>query len=101
MQRRYIAPTIMLTAGAITIILNIVYKLELLASLKRLLLVLFIFYIIGKIAEKIIGKIADNQKRMEETNDSSQEESLTETVMESGEPQDSQEAKNEAGITED
>ena len=97
MQRRYIAPAIMLTAGAITIILNIIYKLELLASLKRLLLVLLIFYIIGKVAEKIIGKIADNQKMMEGTKESS----LEETVLEPTEPQDNQEIENEAGITED
>jgi multisubunit Na+/H+ antiporter MnhG subunit len=109
MQRRYIAPTIMLTAGAITIILNIIYKLELLDSLKRLLIVLLIFYIIGKIAEKIIGKIADNQKKMEDTsdssktesNDSSKEKSLEETVAESGKSQDKQEVENKAGITED
>jgi len=101
MQRRYIAPAIMLTAGAITIILNIIYKLELLSSLKRLLIVLFIFYVIGKIAEKIIGKIADSQKKMEETKDSTIEESLKETVLESGEPQDNQKIENEAGITED
>ncbi|WP_281533000.1 hypothetical protein [Anaerocolumna aminovalerica] len=97
MQRRYIAPAIMLTAGAITIILNIIYKLELLASLKRLLLVLLIFYIIGKVAEKIIGKIADNQKKME----GAKESSLEETVLEPTEPQDNQEIENEAGITED
>lgn len=99
MQRRYIAPTIMLAAGAITIILNIINKLELLASLKRLLLVLIIFYIIGKIAEKIISKIADKQRKVEED----KEKAATATDGQEAENQlaENQVAENEAGITED
>jgi flagellar biosynthesis/type III secretory pathway M-ring protein FliF/YscJ len=44
----------MLFAGAITSIINIVNKVEPLTSLKRLLLVLVIFYVIGLIARAII-----------------------------------------------
>jgi hypothetical protein len=56
MRERYIAPAIMLVAGAITSILNIMDKVELFDSLKRLLIVLIVFYILGKIAAKIIVK---------------------------------------------
>jgi len=54
MRERYIPALIMLIAGAITCILDIYRKADLLPSLKRLLLVLIIFYIIGLIAKEII-----------------------------------------------
>ncbi len=60
MRERYIAPAIMLIAGAITSIFNIVNNIEFLDSLKRLLIVLIIFYAIGKIAAKIIIKVTND-----------------------------------------
>lgn len=54
MNRRYIAPLVTLLALATTSILNIVYKISLYKSTIRLLIVFIIFYVIGKIAEKII-----------------------------------------------
>lgn len=54
MRERYIPALIMLIAGAITCILDIYRKADLLPSLKRLLLVLIIFYIIGLLAKEII-----------------------------------------------
>jgi hypothetical protein len=57
MRDRYIAPAIMLTAGAITSVLNIVNEVDFLEGMKRLLLVLILFYVIGKIATKIIKKV--------------------------------------------
>lgn len=56
MRERYIAPAIMLVAGVITSIINIINKVELVDNLKRLLIVLIVFYILGKIATKIIVK---------------------------------------------
>ncbi|BCJ95219.1 hypothetical protein acsn021_27880 [Anaerocolumna cellulosilytica] len=56
MRERYIAPAIMLIAGAITSILNIVNGVKALDGLKALLIVLIIFYIIGKIVTVIIRK---------------------------------------------
>ena len=56
MRERYIAPAIMLIAGAITSILNIVNGVKTLDGLKVLLIVLIIFYIIGKIVTVIIRK---------------------------------------------
>lgn len=54
MRERYIPPLIMLIAGAITSILNIVNKVELVSGLKRLLVVIIIFYIIGLITKAIV-----------------------------------------------
>lgn len=56
MNLRYIPALIMLIAGAITSILNIYNKVELLASLRSLLFVLVIFYIIGLIVKAVIKK---------------------------------------------
>ena len=56
MRERYLPALIMLIAGAITCILDISNKTDLLTSLKRLLIVLIVFYIIGLIAKEIIVK---------------------------------------------
>jgi hypothetical protein len=56
MRERYIAPAIMLAAGAITSVFNIVNEVNFLEGLKRLLLVLILFYILGKVATIIISK---------------------------------------------
>lgn len=60
MQERYIAPTIMLTAGAITSIFNIINGVDLFEGLKKILIVLLIFYIIGRIATIVIVKATKN-----------------------------------------
>lgn len=57
MKERFIPPLIMLCAGAITCIIDIYNKVEVVASLKRLFFVLIIFYIIGRIARMIILKV--------------------------------------------
>ncbi len=59
MRDRYIPAFITLIAGAITCIIDIYRKAELLPSLKRLLLVLIIFYIIGIISRAIIRKVLE------------------------------------------
>lgn len=56
MKQKYIPAFIMLAAGAVTSILDIIHKTPKLDSLKRLLLVLLVFYIIGLIAKAIIKK---------------------------------------------
>lgn len=74
MRGRYIPAFVMLIAGAITCILDIYNKTELLTSLKRLFWVLIIFYIIGLIARVIINKVVtyrpkiDNQESDDEYN---------------------------------
>lgn len=57
MQKRYIAPVIMLTAGAITSVLDIIQEVDFYNSMKRLFLVLIVFFIIGKIVTIIITKV--------------------------------------------
>lgn len=65
MREKYIPALIMLIAGAITCILDIYRKADLLPSLKRLLLVLIIFYIIGLIAKEIITKALFSMQKTE------------------------------------
>lgn len=57
MRERYVPAIIMLTAGAITCILDIYNKVEVLTGLKRLLLVLVIFYILGLTAVAVVRKV--------------------------------------------
>ena len=54
LKQRYIPPFIMLLAGAITSIINIVNKVELFYGLKRLLLVIIIFYFLGLVVKAVI-----------------------------------------------
>lgn len=57
MKERYIPAFIMLVAGTIVSIINIMNKAEPVAGLRRLLLVIVIFYIIGLIVRAVIKKI--------------------------------------------
>lgn len=54
---KLIAPIVMLTAGLITSIFNLVNQNDSLFSLVSLLIVLIIFYIIGTIAKMVFVKI--------------------------------------------
>lgn len=56
MRERYIPAFIMLIAAAITSITNIISNIDLFTGLKRLLLVIIIFYILGLISRTIIRK---------------------------------------------
>ena len=64
MRLRYIPAFITLIAGTITCIISIVRHADTLKSLKTLLLVLILFYVIGLIAQKIIMHVLepDNQE---------------------------------------
>lgn len=66
MRLKYIPAAITLAAGAIISILNIINKVDLTTSLKRLLWVLLVFYIIGLIAKTIITKTTDMTSDKEE-----------------------------------
>lgn len=57
MRDKYIPAFIMLLAGAITSFINIVNKIDVYTSLKRLLLVLVVFYIVGLITRRLLLKI--------------------------------------------
>ncbi|WOO36557.1 hypothetical protein R2R35_22645 [Anaerocolumna sp. AGMB13020] len=65
MKDRYIAPAVMLLAGAVMSIVNIINHETLLVSLLRVFLVLIGFFILGKIAAAIIRK-ATNEKQAED-----------------------------------
>lgn len=56
MRDRYIAPAVMLIAGVVMSVINLVNHEEMLTSLERLLVVLICFFIIGKIAAAVIRK---------------------------------------------
>lgn len=66
MRTQYIPPVITLLAAAIISILNVINKVDLLFGLKRLLITIFVFYIFGKIIEKIMIKIMKNQEKNDE-----------------------------------
>lgn len=59
MRNRYIPAFTMLSAGAIVSIFCIVKKMDVLYSLKLLLAMLIIFYLIGLVAKRVIGKIQE------------------------------------------
>lgn len=59
MQDRYIPALTTLIAGAATSIINFMNKVEFFTGLKRLLLVLIIFYIIGLVARAIIVRVTN------------------------------------------
>ena len=67
MRDKFIPAVIMLIAGMVTSIINIVNKVELNTGLKRLLLVMIIFYIIGLIAKAIIMRASKIKPKPEET----------------------------------
>lgn len=81
MKERYIPAFIMLIAGAITSIINIVNQVELVTALKRLLLVIVIFYIIGLIMKAILQiglkKLAKKQVESLEEETVSDEENIS------------------------
>lgn len=66
MWTHYLPALIMLIAGAITSIIDIINKVELVTSLKRLLVVLIIFYILGLITRAIVEKTLVERKKTEE-----------------------------------
>lgn len=82
MKYKNLPAIIMLIAGAITSIVCIINKFSLLNTLKVVLVVLLIFYVIGLIANKIMTKINKEaqasfvNKRREEMKEELEEESV-------------------------
>lgn len=66
MRDRLIPPLITLIAGAVVCIIDIYHKTELLLSLKRLLIVLIVFYIIGLVARSVIRKVLSQKPKANE-----------------------------------
>lgn len=85
MRTRYIPAGIMLTAGAVTCIISIVQKQDIVKSLITLLVVLILFYIIGLIAKFFVEKILRDfsekktQKILQEDSDKENAEELPES----------------------
>jgi flagellar biosynthesis/type III secretory pathway M-ring protein FliF/YscJ len=88
MRDRFIPAFITLIAGAITCIIDIYRKAELIPSLRRLLFVIIIFYILGLISRAIIRKVLEpgpntsneyENEEIEETEEESKEESKEES----------------------
>jgi hypothetical protein len=78
MQVRYIPAFIVLIAAAITSIINIVNNVNLLIGLKRLLIVIIIFYIMGLIARTVINKVIAPKPKKEETEEKQAENTQSE-----------------------
>lgn len=73
MRERYIPAFVVLLAGAITSIINIVNKVELVTGLKRLLLVIIVFYFIGIIVKAVIKAALTKFAKKEEPEESPEE----------------------------
>ena len=84
MRDRYIAPAIMLVAGAVISIFNIINGIDFLKGLERLLIVLILFYILGRIAARIIRKVTATEKEPDSTEENipMEEEVITEETAE-------------------
>lgn len=65
MRTRYIPAGVMLLAGAVTCIISIAQKKDIVKSLIILLVVLILFYIIGLIAKYLVEKILKDFKEKE------------------------------------
>jgi len=78
MKERYIPPFIMLIAGAITSIINIVNQVELITGLERLLLVIIIFYFIGLVTKAITVMALTKFAKKEQTEEKQEENQQTE-----------------------
>ena len=66
MKYRYIPAFVMLLAGLVCCILSVVQGWPVMTSLITLVIVLFLFYIIGQIAAQIVGKVQAEHLAMEE-----------------------------------
>lgn len=66
MKRKYIPAFVMLLAGAVVSIAEIVMQMDVLKSLEILLVVLVVFYILGCIAKAIVVKVLDEGKDNED-----------------------------------
>jgi len=73
MRERYIPAIIMLIAGVVTCILNMLNNVERIAGLKRLLLILVIFYFVGLIAKGLIKKALNIRPNQEEDRENHEE----------------------------
>ncbi len=74
MRENYIPPFIVLLAGAITGIINIVNHVEVETALKRLLIVIIIFYFIGLITRSVIRMALTKFAKEEQTEEIIEEE---------------------------
>jgi len=82
MRNKYISLAITLLALAITSVLNIAFQISFFHSVIRLLIVFIIFFIIGKLAERIIVKaikVDELAKLSEEELEKSEESTLEDT----------------------
>ncbi len=68
MRERYIPAFVMLLAGVVTSVLNILNKVQVEDGLKRLLLVLIIFYVVGLIIKAVIVRTVINAPKKGEEN---------------------------------
>lgn len=67
MQVRFIPAFVVLLAAAITSIINIVYHVDMYIGLKRLLIVIILFYMIGLIAKVMLVKVITPKPKQEFT----------------------------------
>lgn len=78
MREKYIPAFIVLIAATITSILNVINNVNVITGLKRLLLVIVIFYFVGVIAKAVINKAFTEKPKKDELEEEHEEETKTE-----------------------
>lgn len=103
MKYKNLPAIIMLSAGAVTSIICIINKFSFLNTLKVILVVLLIFYVIGLIANRFISRINKDalesyvNKRREEMKEEASEEGIDEVTVTDEESLASKEEIGETG----
>ncbi len=82
MRERYIPAIVMLFAGAITSILNIVNKIDPIQGLIRLLIILILFFIVGLIIKTVIVRFIINAPKRGEISEDEDEAEVEEDDIE-------------------
>lgn len=96
MRERYIPAFIMLLAATITSIINIANNVSLFTAMKRLLLVIVIFYVIGLIVKTVIVKAFTPEPKEEVSEEAEDIQDMDET-QETAEEEKTQQAEKTKG----
>lgn len=79
---KYLPALMMLVAGIIALITSMVKKLEILTSMEILLVVMLIFFVLGKIAQKIIVKMIITNREIEKAKKEQEQKERLEKIEE-------------------
>ncbi|MBQ3061966.1 MAG: hypothetical protein IJD02_05950 [Lachnospiraceae bacterium] len=79
---KYLPALMMLVSGIIALITSMVNRLELLTSMEILLVVMIVFFVLGKIAQKIIVKMIITNREIEKAKKEQEQKERLEKIEE-------------------